>query len=79
LAPGVHAGTARRGQGSQGKHCFLSIVPINVSVNIHSSFYQVGNCDFFMKRKILVINKTKQDEILLKLKVYDPERLHRIP
>ncbi len=38
---------------------------------------QLGNCDIFMKRKILVINETKQDEILLKLKVYDRENLRR--
>ncbi len=26
----------------------------------------LGNCDIFMKQKILVINETKWDEILLK-------------
>ncbi len=30
---------------------------------------KVGNCDSFVKRKILVINETKRDEILLKPKV----------
>jgi len=29
----------------------------------------IGNCDIYMKQKIWVINKTKQDEILFKLKV----------
>ncbi len=29
----------------------------------------VGNCDSFVKRKISVINETKQDEISLKSKV----------
>ncbi len=28
-----------------------------------------GNCDIFMKRKILVINEMKRDKILFKLKV----------
>jgi hypothetical protein len=34
-----------------------------------SNHTQLGNCDSFMKRKILVINEMKQDKILLKLKV----------
>ncbi len=33
----------------------------------------VGNCDIFGKQKISVKNEMKQDEILLKLKVYDQE------
>jgi hypothetical protein len=40
---------------------------------------KVDNCDIFMKQKILVINGTKQDKILLKPKVYDRENLHGIP
>jgi len=32
-----------------------------------------------MKRKISVINETKQDKILLNLKVYDQENLLGIP
>jgi hypothetical protein len=38
----------------------------------------VGNCDALMKQKILVINKTKRDKILLKPKVYDQGNLRGI-
>jgi hypothetical protein len=34
-----------------------------------------GDSNIFVKQKISVINGTKRDEILLKLKFYDPENL----
>jgi hypothetical protein len=40
---------------------------------------EIGNCNIFLKQKILVINETKQDEITLKPKVCDWENLHGIP
>ncbi len=46
---------------------------------LQKQLLNLGNCDIFMKRKISVINETKQDEILLKLKVYDHENLRGIP
>jgi hypothetical protein len=39
---------------------------------------KVGNCDIIVKQKILVINETKRDKILLKLRVYDQENFHGI-
>ncbi len=39
----------------------------------------LGNCNNFVKRRIFVLNETKQDEILLKLKVLELENLHGIP
>jgi hypothetical protein len=39
---------------------------------------QVSICDICVKQKISVINKTKQDKILLKLKVLEQEKLSSI-
>ncbi len=57
---------------------FNGVNPLKLfCVKFTHSFF-VGNCDIFVKRKISVINKTKQDEILSKPKVYDQENLRGI-
>ncbi len=38
----------------------------------------VGNCECWLNRKILVIDETKQNEILLKSKMKDWENFHQI-
>jgi hypothetical protein len=50
-------------------------MPLIMFLNI----FEVGNCNIFVKRKILVINEMKRDEILLKLKVCDRENFYGIP
>ncbi len=40
---------------------------------------KLGNCDIFVKRKILVIKEMKQDKISLKPKVCDPKHVRVIP
>jgi hypothetical protein len=50
-------------------HIWPNII-VGLRVNNNKKFYfALGNCDIHVKQKILVINKTKQDKILLKLKV----------
>ncbi len=50
---------------------FFFISVVNYSNTL--SLWQ-GNCNIFMKRKISVINETKWDKILWKLKVCDQEK-----
>ncbi len=52
---------------------------VNVrDVGQNKSSFLLCNCDIFVKQKITIINETKRDEILLKLKVCDQENLHGI-
>ncbi len=59
--------------------CWVSLCRLSWWRSVSKQHFIRGNCDICMKQKILVINETKQDKIVLKLKVYDWENLHVIP
>jgi hypothetical protein len=45
------------------------LITIDIKPRKSTDYPPLGNCNNFIKRKILVLNEMEQDEILLKLKV----------
>jgi hypothetical protein len=66
-----------------GGWCYKNLLPLYILTfpwqNLINCYSWLSICDICVKQKILVINETKQDEILLKPKVLDQEKLCSIP